>query len=97
MPVYEVPVTALVEAATPEDAMTTALPGENLPGRYVLGAADRPRELPPDEAAAKLEFAAALKMADSYGPDEYAEVEGHPGVKFSPMALAALRRLSEGG
>jgi hypothetical protein len=97
MPIFEVPVTVLVEAETPHDAMSVALGDKpEQPGRYILGNADRPRELDAEEAAPKLEFANELNVALSTPRDRYETDPDHPGMKFSPAAAATLRRLRGG-
>jgi hypothetical protein len=94
MPIFEVPVTALVEAATPHDAMSVALGDEpEQPGRLILGNADRPRELSAEEAAAKLGFVNELNAALSTPDARYETDPDRPGMKFSPAAAATLRRL----
>jgi hypothetical protein len=94
MPIFEVPVTALVEAATSQDAMSVALGDEpGRPGRLILRNADEPRELSAEEAAAKLEFANELSTALSTPQTRYETDPDRPGVKFSPAAAATLRRL----
>lgn len=93
MTVYKVKAVVFVEASSAGDASATAL-GDG-PGTIVLREAEYPEELPPERGAAILEFAAHLKMAASYKPEEYVEDPQHPGVRLSPAAAATLRRLED--
>jgi hypothetical protein len=97
MPIFEVPVTALVEAADRQGAMSLALGDEPVQaGRFILSHAGEPRELGAVEAAGKLEFANELNVAMSTPHSLYETDPDYPGVKFSPAAAAALRRLRGG-
>jgi hypothetical protein len=93
MPLFKVPVTAYAEAATAEDAMTTALDGK--PGRRLIQCTGPAEELDPEHAAAVYEFAATLNVAMSAPRELYVDDPEHPGVRLSPMAAATLRRLRE--
>lgn len=99
MPVFKVPVTAFIETTTREEAQDRALDParEELPsGRYLLGQAGQPEELPPERAASILEFSAMLKMARSYPRDEYVTLDDFPdNVRFSPPAATALQQLHQ--
>jgi hypothetical protein len=97
MPMFEVPVTAMVEAADEQDAMSIALGDEPLrPGRYLLGRADGAVLMDRDVAAARMEFVTALNLASAQiAAGQAVEDPGHPGVRFSPMAAATMRRLRE--
>jgi len=100
VPVFEVDVKAVVEAADEVDAIALALGDEpRAPGRWILGrscAALEVAELSPDRAAEVLELAAELNMALSFPGESYAEDPDHPGVRFSPAAAATMRRLRGG-
>lgn len=66
MPVYKVPVTAFVEAATREEAQSRAFDSKaELPGKYLFGQAGQPEELSPERTVAIREFATMLNTAGS--------------------------------
>lgn len=96
MPWYEVPARVILEAADAEQAREHVLdllsPAHN-PHR-VFGEGHPARELSEAQAGAHLRLQDILAQAEAdSAAGDLVTVEGHPGLKFTPGAAAALAAL----